>query len=233
MFHLGWACHFIADLSVSPHTVSDQIWNHNRFEEQIDVIQKEQGIHADSISRDLADYHLTTSARDLAVEIATVTRTHLWLYQDENRWSDGARVAIPLAEHYTTRLLAKFLDEVGIPLAPYPLVIHVVDMDEVAIPHAVVFYRTAGNPWMPLVTDHDGTYKMVFPRTAQIQFRPAAPGYVFEGRYTGDAPTIPQMPPQDQSPIHYVHDPSAFGGSFDNLPPSICGSASAGGARRF
>ncbi len=113
MFHLGWACHFVADLCVSPHTVSDEFWGHSNYEDTIDAMQSAPAIHAQTVGPNLADYRLDDTTREIAVQAATETHPELHLYS-ENRWQDAARLAIPRAEKYSARLIEKFLHEVGV-----------------------------------------------------------------------------------------------------------------------
>jgi hypothetical protein len=212
MFHLGWACHFIADVCVSPHTVSNEFWTHDKYEDKIQEIIADATVHEDSISTNLADYGLNTSARQLVVQAANETRQELYLYK-EDRWIEGARKAIPRAEVYTARLIAKFLNEVGVANLPNPLKAKVQELrlgppkTAHAIPNAVLFYRRTNQMWQPLITDVQGSIPIPLESNEIVEFRPAAPGYLFEGSYGGDAPTIPEFP-NPISPVSYRHAPN-------------------------
>jgi hypothetical protein len=205
MYHLGWACHFLADLSTSAHTTSSRFLNHQDYEDLIDVVQGDNAVHAQGISGNLAQYNLGASVRQIAAECATETAQELYLY-DQKRWDEGARLAIPRAERYSARILAKFFYDVGVAQMPLPLRVNVRTTDETPIPNAVVFYRKPGQKWKPLITDNQGSTHVVPQSNEVLEFRPSVPGYLFEGVYGGVAPTIPEFP-NYQSPVRYTHSP--------------------------
>ena len=205
MFHLGWACHLIADICVSPHTVSNEWMSHNSYEDFIDqLVADEPNIHAQFIGANLAQYGLNASARELIVQAAIETQRELYLYQ-EDRWDEGARQAIPRAEIYTARLLAKFFNEVGVAALPKTLKATVKEFGAFGIPKAVIFYRKGIQEWQPLITDQQGSVNIPLAAGDNVKFRPAVPGYLFEGHYIADAPEagIPEFH-ANSSPVSYM-----------------------------
>lgn len=203
MFHLGWACHFIGDICISPHTVSNEFWTHDNYENAFNQYLSDPNIHAHNISQNLAQYGLNVSVRDLVHQAAVETRNELPFYQN-NQWQQGIQRAVPRAEVYIARLLAKFFQEVGVSQYPNPLTARVGEIDETLIPYAALFYRKDNQAWTPLVTNDRGTVMLPFKVGDVVQFRPAVPGYLFEGHYFGYASTIPEFP-APQSPVVYTH----------------------------
>jgi hypothetical protein len=215
MFHLGWACHFLADLCVSAHTASDTFQGHQAYEDFL-AVQQALGmalppdapgnLHIHSVGTD-ADYGTGISAHDLAVEVAVATHDELPLYNDR-QWYQAARAAIPRAEIATARLLMKFLTDVHASEEPSSLRVRTHDRADGPLPATTVFYRLTGQPWSWTVTDAEGLTHLAFPRGASAQVRPARPGYSFTGRYSGTgSPQIPEFP-EWTSPVPYRHDPS-------------------------
>lgn len=203
MFHLGWACHFLADLCVSPHTTSDRFWDHGTYEERITAVAAQPNAHLQSIGS-LAQYATNTSARQLAIDAATETHAEMALY-DNNQWDDAAFQAIPRSERFTARLLAKFLQDVGVANKPLPLKVRVVG--EHPIPNAFVFFRHQGDAWRHIRTDASGVGYIALDADEVVELRPAMPGYKYAGDYDADAPTIAEFHP-DASPVLYRHSPN-------------------------
>jgi hypothetical protein len=203
MFHLGWACHFLADLCVSTHTVSDRFWDHGSYEDRIVAVANEKDVHLQGIGS-LGQYQTNVSAKQMAIDAATETHGELALY-DNNQWDDAAYLAIPRAERYTARLLVKFLQEVGVASQPLPLEVRV--LGEHPIPNALVFYRHPGEKWRHVTTDPGGVAHIALKPNETIQLRPAVPGYKYDGDYDGDAPTIPEFH-GPASPVVYTHSPN-------------------------
>jgi hypothetical protein len=205
MFHLGWACHFIADVCVSPHTVSNEFWGHSDYEDTIDSMQFSPDVHAISVGPKIQDYQLGDTAREIAVQAAVETRQELHLYCDD-QWEEGACRAIPRAERFTARLLEKFLVEVKVENEPPPLRIWVLNADGHALPGASLFYRHEGGPWLHKTVDNLGFCRLALQSNEVVELRPAAAGHVFEGRFAGDAPCVPEFH-GPASPVRYEQAP--------------------------
>lgn len=213
-YHLGWACHFLADCAVSPHTVDDRWKDHDDYENLAEGIGWDNSYHAQSISDNPADYRVTDSPRKMVHDEAAETNPELYLYDAGlsdgglYNWSTGLLHAIPRAEKYTARLLSKFFTEVGISREPPPITVKLIEdkgPEETGIKDACLYYRERGDQfWKLVITDSQGACQLFLTLDGIYEFRPAMPGYVFEGNYYGNAPSISEFH-EPCSPVPYTH----------------------------
>lgn len=223
MRELGWACHFIGDLCVSAHTLSQpplQVFmGHQDYERLATTILSYENdyLHADGVKEELLQLatNQNQDAKAIAATVAGQTRGEYDLFLDglgllesnEEKWVAALATAIPRAERYTAMLLTRFFHEVGISEEPLPLTVNLVTPDQTRIAHAILFFRSADDPepnqWKLLTADESGVISFCAQLGSTYQLLPAMPGYVFEGKHYGDYGEGDLIP--DCSPVTYVH----------------------------
>ena len=216
MFHLGWACHLLADCTVSAHTVSDKFIGHDAYEKVADDRGAEAGLHATTVSRDdPAAYHMDWSMEQMVVAVASETRPELAFYDaGKEQWDQGVRAAIPRAEQYTARALARFFDDVGLSAEAAPLAAKVLDAGGRPLRGAYVFFREGSLGWSYVQADGQGVSALSLKPGSRYDLRPAMPGYAFIGRYDAATPNMGDIPNYG-CPVSYKHAASPI------VPPTI------------
>jgi hypothetical protein len=221
LFQLGWASHYIQDIGVIYH-IHDIMSSfppnpHNDFEDDAEG-------YGDIEDPNSTAYHVRASGWTLGTDyqnkkITELARDEANAIDNANDWaaarSDNADVRKPVvqkgvrvSEQYTAAVIAKYLNEIGIPKVKEPFQGRVEDLQDHPVPYAYVFYRrhlqcsqdpdtpiVCGMPsgaWNYVQADKNGIYKLdLKPSDTSTQdtyyVRPVMPGYRYEGYQPGSS----------------------------------------------
>lgn len=229
-YELGWACHLLADMAVAQHQNNTFIGGHADYEDFADHKGDPDDYPAyhPGSAKPLGAYHHGSNAWPARKFAETVAQQ---IYNDPNNYhlaeegGDAERdqalaFALPRAEAFTAGLLARFLDEAGIPAQVPPLTGVVRGAKGAPLAGAYVFFTPAGRTfqieqaggaggaqtpdpaanwraWSLMRTDGQGRYKLPIVPDTYYLLRPAMPGYSYEGKTSRNlefgAPELPAV----------------------------------------
>jgi hypothetical protein len=200
MYELGWACHLMADLTVAQHLNEAFIGGHADYEDFAEGKGDELDLHA--VKGDFAKNFGATipPPQKLADDLARfMTLQHPENYEEAENGGpverrQALKVALPAAERYTAALLARFMQEIGVPKTAPPLRGYVSIKGKAdKIPGAYVYYAPF-NPieqnidlmdqwqgWNHVRANAQGMYSIPMVGNMKYLIRPAMPGYSFDG----------------------------------------------------
>ncbi len=204
-FEAGWCAHFVQDLTVVQHMHDKFIGNHQNYEDQADGLGDPGSYPEYHAKKWEQSRDIKLPAREIARSAALAADqpgAYDWAESDDPKVRQKAlQQALPLAEQYTSAILAKLMDELGIP-EKVPRLEGTLREYKTGkpIPGAFIFYRerldhTAADPDRPIIyflnlrawdfvcTDQNGRYTLNLRPGVEYYIRPEMPGYKFEGIY--------------------------------------------------
>ncbi|MFQ6096317.1 MAG: family 16 glycoside hydrolase [Armatimonadota bacterium] len=180
------------------HTYESWIGNHQDYEDFADGKGDDDRYHAKSNG----EYHPQWTASQFVVSAATQNHKRQyfdWVENEPLNWNAALKAGLPIAERHTAGLIARFMQQAGVPPKAPPLSGYVYRKGGGRVAGAYIFYRKDGDkgPWDYCQADRDGRYVLPVQPGIKYWIRPAMPDYMFEG--WGEF--------QKESPVSYTQDP--------------------------